>query len=468
MKNEEKVYSKLDEKEQKDIIDRLINTQVKNKQLINEIRKEFESKKLQYSKVSAVFNLLKDFDELETNEKIAFVTASYRILKKEELIPNRFFGNNALVKYQMFTNQSEKFDTIRLEQVRRINDFEYQGYIPDRILALSMEYGLLYYNIDTQRPYEAKAVGDKGRYLRKLDINQKNVDEMFELMKEGKFEDTEITLNVRRIKGYDSKWHFTPQWNDIGMFEITPNYDTNSKNFTIVDIADGTHRILAKKKYVEWYYKEYDKYPPDTQGIKVAIKIRTEEECKEFIRQVFQRADVVDKEYIENLKVDEYSQFVKDMVNESDILKGRVGERYEDILVNNKLTSYTLLKNTIKEFAKINFESVIDKNDKLEDLAKSIDMIITYLCEKYFSNDLNSMIEDKTFMSNGMFVMYVLLADMINEGKIDKKYKNIIDVLYSLKDDQEFKDLKLELKNIDIEKVKKFVDDKFIGVIENV
>lgn len=469
MGKNEIIYSKFSEDEQNKIIEKLINTQIKNKQLINEIRREFESKNLQYSKASAVFNLLKDFNELTTNEKIAFITASYRVLQKEDLIPDRFFGKNSLVEYQMFTNQDEKFETIKLEQVRRINDFEYQGYMPDKITYLCMKHGLFYYNINTQRPYEAKAIGDKGKYLRQLDINWKNVNEMVELMKEGKFEDTEITLNVRRIVGYDANFRFTPQWNDIGVFEVTPNYDTNSEDFTIVDIADGTHRLLAKEKYVDWYYKEHNEYPPETQGIKVAIKVRTEEQCKEFIRQVFQRADVIDKEYIENLKVDEYSIFTKELVEKSeDILKGNVGERYEDILVNNKITNYTLLKDTIKKFVKIDFNSVMKKNDKSDSLVKNIDMIVKYLCEKYYSNNLESMKEEGIFINNGIFAVYLILANMIDEKIINMKYEEIIDILFNAKDSEEFKELKLKNKIIDLDEVKKFIDNNFKERVENV
>lgn len=441
---------KINEEELLGVIDKILNTEFQNKALMSAIRKETDEKNLSSFRIMALFNLTKKWEDLDINEKIAFIKASKEALNWEVLDLNKIFDNKDLVAYSAFKNDIGKnLDYMFLEDIQKIDDFNYSGRISYETVFNMMENSLWKYNPQTQRPYKIKTIGTRDEIIREIDVDWKNVEKIKELILNGKFEATQIILNIRLDEKNEPNIDFKRLYKNIGDLRVIPNLNIEDNDFTVIEILDGYHRILAT---VQAYRKYFEETKDKLQGgFDVKIVLRTLEDAREMLRQIFERSDLSDKKYLKDLEVDDYSIFTDLMIEKSEILKNNTEIRYEDVVYLKKLACSSSIKDVIK-YKGINVTKISVKNNMTKQIANIIDRIVGLLAEVYYNNDLNYMKENSKLLEINSFIGYTALAiKMIEENYSDEE--SIAKKLYELQNTEEYNDLKLENKTAKIKQI---------------
>ena len=438
------------------IITKILDTQFQNKKLMSEIRKEVDEKGLSISRIMALFDLTKEWKDLDINEKIAFIRGSSRALEWDILNVNKIFDDTDLIAYNAFKNDiSKTTDYMFLENIIKIDDFNYSGRISFETVFNMMENSLWKYNPQTQRPYKIKNVGTRDEVIREIDVDWKNVEKIKQLILEGKFEATQIILNIRLDENNNPQIDFKRKFENIGDLKVTPNLNIEDEdNFTVIEILDGYHRILAVVRAFREYFEEKKEILQG--GFDIKIVLRDLKDAREMLRQIFERSDLSDKKYLKDLKVDDYSIFTDLIIEKSNILKNNTELRYEDVISYRKLACSSSIKDVVK-LKGINVTSLNAKNKMTKDIAEAIDNIVGMIAETYYDNDLAKMKEQSKLLEINSFVGYTALAiEMINNKYFE--YDVIANKLYEAQSTDEYKELKLDNKLIKIKQVVEYFE----------
>lgn len=408
-----------------------IKNNVLNKEYIRSIIQEFTKKNLNVIKINKIFSLEISLDELSIEELVAITKCTYNYTRDKSFNPQNNFDKNILANYESYINVEDNLKEIVLNNIIKIDDYNYIGRISFEQVYNYINNGLIIYNKKSQRAGKLRKIGKTGGYIRDISLNMDSIKDMSNLMSKGKFEENEIILGVTIGESEeDPDIRFIPKVDNYGTLIIKPNYDTNS---TVVSALDGYHRIQAS---MDAYLNSGKKL---NYGFDVRIVVRTLEEAKEIVYQTFKRSDT-EWEHLETYNQDSnYMQFVNNIEKYSRVLNGNLADTYEDCMIEDKMTYKTLLINTIK-FLNINVNSISIRKTLSKNMAEKID-------ELYYGCKINN---------HKIFVLYAIIAysetnvvdyinriNSISETAIkitENKSKNvnikeIADLYYSIKED---------------------------------
>ena len=193
---------------------KIINKEVNNKELIKNINAIFAKKNLTLKTVACLFNGSKSIREIDTMEKIAFTYGCYETLKvkrknnkslkdeylyREELDPANYFSDQILVRYEIFMSESDVVNIVEFKNFIMIDDNNSRGNVSLLDVYKYRKNTLWLYNRSTQRAPEIVPMGNSGEYTYRNSVDEKAVKEMTEAILDGRFEETEVILNVRLI-----------------------------------------------------------------------------------------------------------------------------------------------------------------------------------------------------------------------------------------------------------------------------
>ena len=177
---------------------KVIVKEFNNKELIKAINFELAEKNINSNITSALFqDGTLTVDKLSKEEKMAITKASYDILKLEKLNFEKYYKIEERGDYKSYKNIRQQVKEIELHKLQKIDDYNYIGRISYEQASEYMENVLFRYNKLSQRAFKTKSYGTKNASIRTIDIKQKNVNAMLQLILDGKLESTQIIINVR-------------------------------------------------------------------------------------------------------------------------------------------------------------------------------------------------------------------------------------------------------------------------------
>ncbi|MBC5629476.1 hypothetical protein H8S20_11305 [Clostridium sp. NSJ-6] len=427
------------------LLSKIIDNEVDNFKLQKEINKSFCEKGLNPKFVKYLFSGTKVVSDMRDIEKMTFADACYKSLNDDKFNIYRYYSDNKITEWANYVNPSEKINEIYCEDFRRINLHEYHGDFTYEQVYKYMKNKLWLYPHSTQRSAECSEIADNS-IIREININNKAVNEISEIILNGKFEPTEIIINCMLFKGKTPQVTFEKRYKEIGDLIIKPNYDLNSENYTICTILDGYHRILGIGKAVELHYEKTGEW---LSG-KIACKLVLADivRAKRIVELVFKRTDD-DKTWLKILEQSDYTEFVDMIVSNSYILKGNVADTYEQCKYNKKITYKVILTDTIKKLK-------IDVANKSSTLFTTIDMtkIIDTLFNLIEETNKKNTLFDEVYKLPNMFIGYFTIAYILKDKDLQlNDYLKILSNMRKKIDMSTIMDLKLSVKQCPINKV---------------
>lgn len=426
----------------KNILQVIINDEIDNPKFAERIVKEYIKRGLPFNKVSEILTegIDKTWDTLTQMEQIGFVIGSQSFAKNKIDIKD-YFGENVLKNYYTLSPTKKQIEKeVLLKKFRKVDDFNYYGYVTYEDIYKWYVNGLLFYNTNSQRDTKLKRLGTKGLFFKTFNINRENVEKIAELMLKKKYNADTIILNSRIIKNKEMNLEEMPsEIEGICDIKIVPEYDDKKDNQTILDIVDGMHRIEGVVVATEKNLAEKGSYLKG--GLFLNLVVRTVEEARGIVAQTFERSDLKDNDYKELLKNDEYTVFLNRLIDKVSILEDNVTDKFEECVMLKKLTYKGLLLRTIK-FMNLDLKSRAKIASKEETMSENINDIVDYLKVKFYNDSLELMKESSIFLSINIFCGYVFISDKIENYNTLTKF---CDKLYECQD--ELAGFKLGTKN---------------------
>lgn len=416
-----------------DIVNKIIYTEVQNRDLYRYLVELFTKKGFGGEKIGGIFSHTISVSTLSNVELIAFGEGCYEVLKDPEFNNEnlqKYFSDKDFINYKTAKFKNDEIITqMFFPYMRRVDNFTFIGRITYQQIYEYLRNGLLIYNPDSQREPELKNVGTIGGYVTDISLNTNSVVEIGELMFNKDFEENQIILNIRLTEeNTDPDYEFIPKLDDvIGDLIITPHtQDVNAKNFTIVEILDGFHRIKGAIYAVEKQLAEDGTWL--TGGLDVRIVMKDITEAQRVVRQVFKRSDT-NEEHLKSYDIDNSTIVIDALVASSKILDKHVASTYINYMVEQALTYKTILTTAVKEYSELDINSVTVQRLGAKQLASCIDNIILYIKETYYNNDIEYMKKNSQLLDVNMFVGYIAIASEAYKSKF-KDFITIADALY--------------------------------------
>lgn len=440
-----------------ELIDKIIKDEFDNKILVEKINEVFIKKGLSTKFVESLFSEDINFFSLSDEIiQIAFIDGCQKALGWDDLDLELWFSDISLISYASFTNIKPIVDTLEFHNAIKIDDKNYLTYIYAEQDYEYLTNGLIPYNIETQRKGTYKKLGNtNNNIIRTPTINKKAVNEIAELMKDGRYEEDMIILNVLLTgENDDLQFNAIPNKAIDGICDIIikPNHDIKDKlHYTVVNPLDGYHRIKAlAQAYAENLNEKGEKL---TCGLPTKIVLRTVEEAKEVVRLSFKRTDT-GKDWLNTLKMDDYNNFVNELVKRTKVLKDKVVSTYEEYrLYDNMMTYRSILRDTMEKCTTVKVNSISAMTTAVSSFSETIDGIFECLLENYFNNDMQKLIDSRIYADVNIFVGYLAIANELLsvKDKFDKAIliNKICEKLYNT-DKDEIKNLGLGKSKINV------------------
>ena len=416
---------------------KVITKEFKNKELIKAINVELAEKNLNANVTSALFlDGTVTIDKLSKEEKMAVTKACYDTLKLEKINFEKYFSQDERIDYRSYSNVEEKITQIELPLLQRVGEYDYIGRITYEQIYNYIKFVLFRYNKLSQRAFKTKSLGTKEESIRVIDLKQKNVDAMMNLALEGKLESTQVFINVRLPEGQE---YFEPKYEfesidkeklpDIGTLFIHPNYDLDSERFTVAEILDGFHRMIAIYQAVE-RYKTENNGAMLQGGLDIRVVMRTLSEAQEIVRQIFERSDT-NKEFIKGFKQGDDVDFLKLVEDNSKVLKGEISLNFDEYKMAKTLTHKTILLDALT-LTEIPVEKKGLVRNMAKELGSTIDELVETVKSKYFNDDLDEMKHNSLLLSCNMFVGYFAIANTMRLVNDYNRIDEVVDILYNI------------------------------------
>lgn len=430
---------------------KLIREQGDNHKFQKEVNKQFVNKGLTQKIVKCLFSDTKLPQDLNIMEKMTLANACYEHFKNAKFKLNRYYSNQLIAEWTSYVNTREEIDVITLEDFRMINAFEYHGDISFRQIYEYMQNVLLIYYSSTQR--SAKYRRKSEAYVRDINISQKAVNEIRDLILENRFEATEIILNCMAFKGKTPKFAFEKKYKNIGDITIKPNYDVNSKYYTICTILDGYHRIIGICAAVQKYLDETGEWLEGYISCKLVLADLNR--AKHIVASVFKRTDD-DKSWLKSLERSDYANFADMLVNNSRMLKGNVAEIYEQCSKEEKIT-YRLLLMDIAKTLEFNVNNSTEMLFLTEELAQRIDLMLSLTKEnlEFLDNELIEVLIEPNFFAIYMIIAYRLKDDKISASNYFKMLRELDEII----DEDILRDIGVFNKKVKLAELVKYCDE---------
>lgn len=333
--------------------------------LFNDLQKNLKKHEIFSKDILDILNKNIEFKDLPTQELVLYAQIVYRNFSDVESFNPRRYFKPAEIKNSLYYSRETKDEYIKLpltiHNVLRVQYDEYLSVVPIKTLVSMLNSSIITYNFESQR--NAKTMADSnGRIVRAININQKSVEEIAQLIIKKEYLPDMITFNML-LGSNEEQEEFVIKGSSIVINEGTQ-----------LDILDGFHRLSAMQVALE--------VAPDLDlCFPVAFKNFDLQKAKRYVGQT-NTFNVMPKAYVEHLRSqDHYSYVVNELINKSD-LRGRVSLHGNANYEAGELTTITRLKEAIQKHYKIRTkreaQGIIDELTELFD-----ELVFLYLKEEY-------------------------------------------------------------------------------------
>lgn len=332
--------------------------------LFSDLQKNLKKHEIYSKNILDIMNKRISFGELPANELVLFARIVYaRFPDAVILNPQRYFKPGEIKAAQHYSRDNRS-DYLKLPlTINSASEMQYDEYfaiLPASLLVKMLDSSIITYNFESQRDPKSM-IDTNGRIVRAINVNQKSVDEITQMMLSGEYLSDTLTFNML-LGSNETQEEFSVKGNSIIINEGTQ-----------LDILDGFHRLSAMQQAIE-------ANPDFNLNFPVAFKNFDIQKAKRYVGQT-NTFNVMPKSYVEQLRAkDHYAYIVNELINTSD-LRGRVGYHLKPRFENGEITTFERLKRAIEKIYKINTKReammVIEKLTPLFDEA-----VFFYLSER--------------------------------------------------------------------------------------
>ena len=446
-----------------------IKKNVANMKLQKRLNELFVEKGLSANIVYEIFSDTLDVENLDNIETIALATILYEETNNEDINPSNYFSDLEIQSYDTYIARDyDKMDILELENVTKINDYEYSFLASWELLSKIRKNKLYVWNKEIQRGSKYVTLPN-GDVVEKENVNMEGVADLKQRFIAKDIKVTTITFALLLEEGKKAKYKFEEytnkqgmkvsevekkkQFGTVGKMFIKPDFDKKSSSYAPFIISDGNHRLTGG-------CDAYDEKQAHGQtlegGLLVTIHIGTAVEEKKYIDDVFKRSDT-DIEWRESIVETDSSKCVSKLVEKIKLFKENPpASIFEQMNINKSLTYTNILRKAIEE-TNIDLNDQVDIKFATDKMANVINELISYLLNK--SNMFTTqkhMKESSYLLDSGMFIGYIAIAYKLKDTWNVDKMIIIADKLLNLNHNSIIKKLKLDQKNINAKQVYDF------------
>ena len=438
-------------------LDIAIEKNIDNMTLIKKITKEFIKKGLSVNTPTLLFERGIETEELNEYEKICLTKSLYEHLKIPSLNPNMYFSARDLDGYDLLVIAKEKKeDKVVFKNALKLTDTSYVTYMKPKDIVKLFQNRQLGYYYELQRP--AREVKMGRTIVKKMSLNKESVEEIKNDCLSTNKNDVPVptTVSLTLLHTGKNKLNFSFIGDKYGEIIIEPNFNKEDKDYTPLLLNDGNHRLQGYSKAYIQALKEGKNFD---EPLIVAINILNVERAKKLVINSL-KVNLPKEEELKNFNPNAENKFLDKMIENSNVLNGKVVNHFNSIRGTNNIVSRDILLETVKLCKSIDLTDDLEISLQAKNCAEYIDLI-TKRIEKTLFNDDSKEFKKSVYMYPFIFVGYMCCCDRILEKNYDTdKVLELINVLINNKSNIE--EMNLNYKKTNIERV----FTKFVNMFE--
>ncbi len=412
-------------------INKLIQKEYDNIELKRSLNEEYVSKGLNPKTVVLLFDEKVLPQQLNEIQLIAFCNGVYNIFRNKEYNAKTYFSEAMINSYKNYINVEELINRIKLNNVIRVNDFDYVTVIKYKDLYEYFSSNLIQYNMSIQRYSTFKKLGQE--YIKTPTVDMDTIHSIEQTALEGKLEMTQIVLTLLVQGNEIPKIVFKEKIDNMGELIIDEPIYCN----------EGFHRLTGICSSVAKYKVKTGKWLDGELSVRIVIADKSK--AIRIMRQSFLRSNT-NQDYLKAITENDVTIFLDKVINQSK-LKGHISDTFEECKAMKTYTYRTIMIDILNKCD-------ISYNNKSEVLIKSkkfgeyIDIIIDFMGEFKLIPNLYAML---------LYCAY----------KIDRNNYDGIEIYYKIGEaiedisEQQIKDWKLEYKTVKLNLVIQYFDNIF-------
>lgn len=412
-------------------INKLIQKEYDNIELKRSLNEEYVSKGLNPKTVVLLFDEKVLPQQLNEIQLIAFCNGVYNIFRNKEYNAKTYFSEAMINSYKNYINVEELINRIKLNNVIRVNDFDYVTVIKYKDLYEYFSSNLIQYNMSIQRYSTFKKLGQE--YIKTPTVDMDTIHSIEQTALEGKLEMTQIVLTLLVQGNEIPKIVFKEKIDNMGELIIDEPIYCN----------EGFHRLTGICSSVAKYKVKTGKWLDGELSVRIVIADKSK--AIRIMRQSFLRSNT-NQDYLKAITENDVTIFLDKVINQSK-LKGHISDTFEECKAMKTYTYRTIMIDILNKCD-------ISYNNKSEVLIKSkkfgeyIDIIIDFMGEFKLIPNLYAML---------LYCAY----------KIDRNNYDGIEIYYKIGEaiedisEQQIKEWKLEYKTVKLNLVIQYFDNIF-------
>ena len=412
-------------------INKLIQKEYDNIELKRSLNEEYVSKGLNPKTVVLLFDEKVLPQQLNEIQLIAFCNGVYNVFRNKEYNAKTYFSEAMINSYKNYINVEEPINRIKLNNVIRVNDFDYVTVIKYKDLYEYFSSNLIQYNMSIQRYSTFKKLGQE--YIKTPTVDMDTIHSIEQTALEGKLEMTQIVLTLLVQGNEIPKIVFKEKIDNMGELIIDEPIYCNEGFHRLTGICSSVAKYKVKTN--EWLDGE----------LSVRIVIADKSKAIRIMRQSFLRSNT-SQDYLKAITENDITIFLDKVISQSK-LKGHISDTFEECKAMKTYTYRTIMIDILNKCE-------ISYNNKSEVLIKSkkfgeyIDIMIDFLGEFELIPNLYAML---------LYCAY----------KIDRNNYDGIEIYYKIAEaiedisGQQIKEWKLEYKTVKLNLVIQYFDDIF-------
>ncbi len=412
-------------------INKLIQKEYDNIELKRSLNEEYVSKGLNPKTVVLLFDEKVLPQQLNEIQLIAFCNGVYNVFRNKEYNAKTYFSEAMINSYKNYINVEEPINRIKLNNVIRVNDFDYVTVIKYKDLYEYFSSNLIQYNMSIQRYSTFKKLGQE--YIKTPTVDMDTIHSIEQTALEGKLEMTQIVLTLLVQGNEIPKIVFKEKIDNMGELIIDEPIYCNEGFHRLTGICSSVAKYKVKTN--EWLDGE----------LSVRIVIADKSKAIRIMRQSFLRSNT-SQDYLKAITENDITIFLDKVISQSK-LKGHISDTFEECKAMKTYTYRTIMIDILNKCE-------ISYNNKSEVLIKSkkfgeyIDIMIDFLGEFELIPNLYAML---------LYCAY----------KIDRNNYDGIEIYYKIAEaiedisGQQIKEWKLEYKTVKLNLVIQYFDNIF-------
>jgi DNA-sulfur modification-associated len=352
-----------------------------------------------------------ELPNLDSRELYLLTESTYNVTKVHDIFPRHYFTEHEqkeAYQYDASLDRETKKFPITYQNAMVMGNRKWLVLLSSKEIKELLDNGLLYYNFDTQRESNVTRLRDK--VIIEPTVNKKNIEEMTQLMLDGKFESTNIIFNA------------APRTSSSGNEVI---FNDKNKTLTLtegtrLDNVDGYHRSMAIQNALEINPNIDILFP-------VIFTNYATKQAQNYLYQISQ-ATPVSKEHVDSLvKTDHSLSVIQELKSSSEL---KIAPIHQRETLNDEMVTFSNLKASLQnEFG----SKMKNRNDEL-DVAEYLEDFFKVIFATYEDDFINNPIQSREYsiINNDFVISYGLIILARRMFELEIKPREIRKILKNI------------------------------------